>query len=44
MARLLNLVKKPRDSSIYHFATKPVRVRWKSRNRMESSIKELDEY
>jgi hypothetical protein len=43
MARVLKLVKKPRVSSIYHFSSEPVRVHWKSRNRMESSIKELDE-
>jgi hypothetical protein len=44
MARVLKSVKKPCNSSIYHFASEPVRVRWKSRNRMESSIKELDEH
>jgi hypothetical protein len=44
MARLLKLVKKPHGNSIYHFAVEPVRVRWKSRNRMELSIKELDEH
>jgi hypothetical protein len=44
MARVLKSVKKPCGSSIYHFAVEPVRVRWKSRNRMESSIKELDEH
>ena len=44
MARVLKSVKKPRGSSIYHFAAEPMRVRWKSRNRMESSIKEMDEH
>jgi hypothetical protein len=44
MARVLNSVKKPRGSSIYHFAAEPVSVRWKSHNRIESSIKELDEH
>jgi hypothetical protein len=44
MARVLKSVKKPRGSSIYHFAAEPVRVCWKSHNRMESSIKELDEH
>jgi hypothetical protein len=44
MARVLKSVKKPRGSSIYHFVAKPMRVHWKSRNQMESSIKELDEH
>jgi hypothetical protein len=36
-------VNKPHGNSMYHFATEPIRVHWKSHNRMESSIKELDE-
>jgi hypothetical protein len=44
MARVLNLVKKPHGNSIYHFAAELVRVHWKSHNRMESSIKDLDEH
>jgi hypothetical protein len=28
---------------MYHFASEPMRVHWKSRNLMESSINELDE-
>jgi hypothetical protein len=44
MARVLKSLKKPRGNSMYHFAAEPVRVHWKSRNRMESSIKELDEH
>jgi hypothetical protein len=43
MSRVLKSMKKPRGNSIYHFATEPVRVRWKSRSHMESSTKELDE-
>ena len=31
-------------SSIYHFVAVSVKVRWKSLNRIESSIKELDEH
>jgi hypothetical protein len=44
MDRVLKSVKKTHGSSIYHFAAEPMRICWKSRNRMESSIKELDEH
>jgi hypothetical protein len=44
MDRVLKSVKNPRGNSIYNFASEPVRVHWKSRNQMESSIKELDEH
>jgi hypothetical protein len=44
MARVLKSVKRPHGSYIYHFVAKPVRVHCKIRNRMESSIKELDEH
>jgi hypothetical protein len=44
MDRVLKLVEKPRGNYIYHFSAEPIRVHWKSHNRMESSIKELDEH
>jgi hypothetical protein len=34
----------PLSSSIYHLETPPVRVRWNKRNRIESSLSELEEH
>ena len=33
-----------RSSSMYHFTTLPIRVRWNNHNFMESSFNELDEH
>jgi hypothetical protein len=44
MARVLKSLKNPHGNLMYHFFAKPVRVHWKSRNLMESSINELDEH
>jgi hypothetical protein len=37
-------LKNPHGNSIYHLVVEPVRVRWKSRNLIESSINELEEH
>jgi hypothetical protein len=37
-------LKKPHGNSIYHLVVEPVRVHWKRRNQIESSINELDEH
>jgi hypothetical protein len=40
----LNSSKELHNSYIYHLIVDPVRVCWKSRNRIESSIKEFEEH
>jgi hypothetical protein len=44
MDRVFKTLNNPHGNSIYHLATEPVRVRWKIRNIIESSINELDEH
>jgi hypothetical protein len=44
IARELKSSKEFHNSSIYHLVATPVRVHWKSRSQMESSIKEFEEH
>jgi hypothetical protein len=44
MARELKSWKEACGSSIYHFASEPVSVRWKRRKHIESSMREFDEH
>jgi len=43
-ARLWKVWKADPCNSLYHFAATPIRVHWKSRNRMESLFNEFDEH